>query len=729
MTFLNPLVLIGLITAAIPLILHLLNLRKLRTIEFSSVAFLKELQQTKIRRLKLRQLLLLIIRTLLIIMIILAFARPALRGSILGSIGSHAHSTVVLILDDSFSMIASDQHGERFKQAKEAARKIIDLLKDGDEAFLIKLSDIPRATIDPATHDFHSLRSIINEAQVTSIRRPFDEALRLSARLLQQSKNANKEVYLITDLQQTLFSHRSDGDQSTLPSIFDESTKFFVIEIGSETIDNVGIDSVSVLSTILEKDKPVLVSVSLRNFSDTKIQDYVLSAFLQNNRVAQSNVQIEPWGSASAVFSITLKRSGYIKSHIELENDAIEHDNKRYFSLYLPEQINLITLSASKTDLQFINLALATNTAETTQTLFKVQHTTPQNFPLMDLRNFDVIVCAKIFSLSTQDIEQIKKFINDGGSIVLFPEQDIQLVDPKSSLLSALGIPAIQNIMSASPQGTGITFQKIDFDHPLFSTMFEIEQQKEPRKERFIESPTILKSLQRIAGKQARTIITLNDGTPFLTEHTFGNGKILFFSVAPTLSWSDFPLKGLFAPLLYRSILHLTSQEGSQVTTYAGDEPLIKVRSTTSYQGTNKLRLISPDNTEELLLPNQIGTKNTGSSRWISVPTTLLTKLGYYEVRNNTSMIQLISVNTDPLESDLRKITSEGLEKFWKRLNIDNSSIQSIKADEHLQPVILQSRFGIELWKHCIGLALMLALLEMLIARDSRKAIQMESTG
>src|SRR3989449_10329845 len=109
MVFLNPLVLLGLAAAAIPLILHLLNLRKLRTIEFSTLTFLKELQQTKIRRLKLRQLLLLIVRTLLVVLIILAFARPALRGTILGGIGSEAPSSIVFILDDSFSMMARDE--------------------------------------------------------------------------------------------------------------------------------------------------------------------------------------------------------------------------------------------------------------------------------------------------------------------------------------------------------------------------------------------------------------------------------------------------------------------------------------------------------------------------------------------------------------------------------------------------------------------------------------------
>jgi hypothetical protein len=55
MTFLNPLVLIGLIAASIPLILHLLNLRKLKTVDFSTLKFLKELQKTKIKKLKLKQ--------------------------------------------------------------------------------------------------------------------------------------------------------------------------------------------------------------------------------------------------------------------------------------------------------------------------------------------------------------------------------------------------------------------------------------------------------------------------------------------------------------------------------------------------------------------------------------------------------------------------------------------------------------------------------------------------
>ncbi len=133
MTFLNPFALFGLLAAAIPILLHLLNLRKLRTIEFSTLTFLKELEKTKIRRLKLRQLLLLILRTLLVLLIVLAFSRPTLKGSVAGNLGSHAKTTSVFIIDDSYSMTVSDDQGELLKQAKQAAKGLIRLFKDGDE--------------------------------------------------------------------------------------------------------------------------------------------------------------------------------------------------------------------------------------------------------------------------------------------------------------------------------------------------------------------------------------------------------------------------------------------------------------------------------------------------------------------------------------------------------------------------------------------------------------------
>ena len=146
MTFLNPLALLGLLAAAVPILLHLFNLRKLRTIEFSTLTFLKELEKTKIRRLKLRQILLMILRTLLVLLIVLAFSRPTLKGSLAGTVGSHARTSAVLLIDDSFSMTTEDERGELLRQARLAAKELTQLFAEGDEVFLLRLSTLSNPT-------------------------------------------------------------------------------------------------------------------------------------------------------------------------------------------------------------------------------------------------------------------------------------------------------------------------------------------------------------------------------------------------------------------------------------------------------------------------------------------------------------------------------------------------------------------------------------------------------
>jgi threonine/homoserine efflux transporter RhtA len=103
MTFLNPAILFGLLAASIPIILHFLNLRKLKKVEFSTLIFLKELQKTKIRRIKLKQWLILLLRLLIIIMLVLAFARPAIKTGFAGY--AAAKTSAVFIIDNTFSKI------------------------------------------------------------------------------------------------------------------------------------------------------------------------------------------------------------------------------------------------------------------------------------------------------------------------------------------------------------------------------------------------------------------------------------------------------------------------------------------------------------------------------------------------------------------------------------------------------------------------------------------------
>ncbi|HLX11360.1 MAG TPA: BatA domain-containing protein [Bacteroidota bacterium] len=731
MTFLNPLVLFGLAAAAIPVVLHLLNLRKLRTIEFSTLTFLKELQQSRIRRLKIRQLLLLLIRTLIILALVLAFARPALKGALFGTIGASAKSTVVFILDDSFSMAASDQGGEYFKQAKERTEKLIDVLNAGDEVYLIRMSDLPKATIDPATHDFSTLRSVIRESNISNVRRPLDSALALATKLLGKSQNANKEVYVISDMQQTLFGA---AQKSTAAKYFGSTVRVFLVNIGARSADNVAVDSVAVLSKIVEKNKPLEIYASVRNYSNQPLSNYVLSVFLDNARAAQQSMRIEPDGSASVVLTVTPKRSGYIEGYVELENDPIEQDNRRYFTVFIPDRINVAMISSDSSDAHYVALALDAGNSADQAALVNVAQFAPDKFPLIDPKSYDAMIVIGANGLLPNAVARIKEFVEQGGGLVLFPGSKYTPAEFNTGLLPALSIPDAGSVIGGGGAQTSVSFRQVDLDHPLFASMFDLPQKGKLQNEG-IESPTITSVVQRQSGREGHTIVSLTDGTPFLSEHRLGRGKILFYSVAPVLSWSDFPVRGIFVPMIFRSVVYASSSAIESQSAVVGSDLFLTAKARPAGGGESasmQYTLYSPDSSQERILPaasipengsdgakpDLVSNRQNGALTFvkphIAVP-------GFYLLKQGRDTLGVASVNIDQKESDTRKIAESDLLDVAHTWGGYVKVVPATDQPAELQTVVLQSRFGVELWKYLVLLALLLILAEMLLARDNAK--------
>ncbi len=702
MTFLNPLVLFGLIGAAIPLIIHLLNLRKLRTIEFSTLTFLKELQQTKIRRLKLKQILLLIIRTLMIILIVLAFSRPALRGTFLGGIGVHSLSTVLIILDDSFSMMSQDDEGELFKQSKESALKILDLMKEGDEAYIIKLSNPESSELVPS-HDIALVKTAVRESQVSQIRNPIEPALQLASKIMSKSKNANKEIYIVSDFQKTLFEPQDKSLNPNTP-LFAEDTKFFLNEVGKKEIQNVGIDSLFVQTKIFEKNKPINLTALIKNYGSNELKNIVASLYLDGVRVAQRSLDLSAMGTASANFSAIPKRTGAIKGYVELETDALEFDNRRYFTINVPDKIR-VTFISNPDESRFMKLALTATSGENSNQLFEINEYLPSRFPVVDLKKADVLIISNLTNISQADIQRIKIFVEEGKGLILFAPENSQLQN-FNGLLSALNIPFVESIGTAN-----FTFKELDFDHPIFEGMF-VKEKKE--KERQIDSPEIFTFAKRQTGKEGHTIISMSNENPFLTQHKLGIGTVLVYSISPKLSWSNFPIKGIFAPIIYRSLLYSAVNENLDESIIVGKEISLKLKGHKT--ASVKWKLISPDGSEEI-----ISTIQKTSSGADVLQLGKLIKSGIYELSSDTNIEALLAVNVDKAESDLKKISQEEMSEYFQRFNIQESNIVRIPTNEKIQETVLATRYGVELWKYAVILVLFLALLEMFIAYDRKK--------
>ncbi|HET6273242.1 MAG TPA: BatA domain-containing protein [Bacteroidota bacterium] len=724
MTFLNPLLLIGLVAAAIPIIIHLLNLRKLKTVEFSSLRFLKELQKTKMRRVKIRQLLLLILRTLLVIAVVLAFSRPAMKGSLAGIPAggtTKARATIVIVLDDSPSMGVRNERGILFSQAKEGVGRLLDLAEDGDEVYLIRLSEVGHKEIFVPASSTRAVRDAVEKMSPSLMTTPFRSALGVAAKVLGESKNFNQEVYLVTDLQATQFMAQDSVD------LFHERVRFFLIDIGTRQPENIGINQIVVHTQILTRNKPVSMQAHVRNFGTVPVRNGVASVYLDGARVVQQSVDVGAGGSASATFSIIPRRRGIIQGYVQLEDDAFEPDNTRYFVLNVPDNINVLMAGAAQQDTRLPALALTLLGDSSIAGLFNVRQIDVSQLSATDLSRFNVLAFCNVPQFATSVADRIAQFVHAGGGLLLFPGKDSDIGNYNEVLFPRLGIlparPPAGIALPTENETTGfLSFDRVDFAHPLFAGLFEQSSTaRNAATPAAIESPHIFDAIVPQAGRDGQTIISLSNGAGFLTEYRTGMGRVLLFSVDAGLAWSDFPRKGLFAPLLHRSVVYLGTRDQNITPVVVGEKLTVAARLKAAGQRDTYV-FTSPSGIDERIVPAVRATSGMATFESSNITESGIYQLQYYPSGQKGEVVAAVAVNTDPAESDLRRATDEQLDAFWGTIGVTPSQAQRLAVTEKIDTVVLQSRFGVELWKYLIGFAIGLALAEMAIGREQKSS-------
>ncbi|MHB9013653.1 MAG: BatA domain-containing protein, partial [Ignavibacteriaceae bacterium] len=291
MIFLNPAVLFGLLAASIPVLIHLLNLRKLKRIEFSTLAFLKELQKNKIRKIKLKQWLLLVLRVLIILFLVTAFARPTLKGVAIGGTTSAAKTTAVFILDNTSSMSVVDSKGSYLNQAKATIKQILSLMQDGDEVALILTGD-PNNNDVKTTSNLGKFQKQVDAVKISNVSGLLNNAIVKAAKVLSKSNNFNKEIYLLTDFQAGRLADQNS--QSDLGEILNDRVRLYSFNYSGKKVFNIGIDDIKLNTQIFEKDKPLDFNVTVTNYSDQPVNNLVVSLFIEGERSAQQSVLLNP---------------------------------------------------------------------------------------------------------------------------------------------------------------------------------------------------------------------------------------------------------------------------------------------------------------------------------------------------------------------------------------------------------------------------------------------------
>ena len=752
MTFLNPILLFGLAAALVPLVLHLLTLRRLRTIDFSSLRFLKELQKSSIRRIRFQQILLLILRTLLMVFLVLAFARPALRGSFAAIGGGEAASTTVILLDDSPSMEVRDERGTSFSRALQSAQRIVDLARDNDHLSLVPLSTTAGSAALPGRTTRTSAHAFLADAHPSSVSVPFRHALMRVNELLAASTDANHEVVIITDGQATQFGGTVAGEhldtRRPLPGEpatqqggtlrndttgrFDPLARLFVLMSPPSHHGNAGILDAEILTRIVAGNRPVRLSAQVGNFDQGALHGAVTSVYLGSDRVAQRSVDLPPEGVTAQEYEFSPRRRGIVGGYVEIQEDLFEPDNRRYFTLDIPRTISVLLAGPVQASTTLPHLALSLAGDSILAGYLATQQMTTAEIPSVDLGTFDVLILCGVKSLSRAAVQNISAFVRGGGGLILFPGPDDPPDAYNNELLPALGLPPVAGSPTIQSGESFLSISTIDYAHPLLEGMFG-ERPGIRKRAPAIESPRIRTSLPLTTGSSGSAIITLSNGRPFLSETPVRSGRVLFFAVEAGLGWSDFPVKGLFAPLLHRAVLYLSMRSTAGQPLLTGEQLRIASR-LREFTERDVFFLVRPDGSRRRVVPAV--TAGTGMAIFDGG---IADEPGVYAVLQDSSgqkgaverILAAAAVNIPREESDLRPAADSDSIPLWKSVGIDPSSVRFVATGEAAAESIRLSRYGVELWQWCLILALLCALAEMVVGRVAGKNVRraLQSSG
>ncbi|MBK7230098.1 MAG: BatA and WFA domain-containing protein [Ignavibacteriales bacterium] len=694
MIFLNPAILFGLLAASIPVIIHLFNLRKLKKIEFSTLTFLKELQKNKIRKIKLKQWILLALRVLIILFVVMAFARPALQSMQIGGTTSAAKTTAIFILDDTFSMSVVDQKGSYFNQAKEIIKQVLSQLQEGDEVGLILVSNTKAE--NKLTSNLSEFIKNVDQIDLSFASADLNSSITKASQIISESKNFNKEIYVLSDFQKNKIT--KENLNNDLSELLNEGIRLYSFDLSDKDVFNLSVDELKINNQIFEKDKPVSFSVTISNNSKQDVSNAVVSLFINDERAAQKSFDVSTDQSTIVEIEAIPKTNGFIDVVAEIETDEIEQDNKRFASLFIPEKISVGLFSENPNDLTFVDLALQT----AGEGMYEIERKNLNQFTSQQLNKYQTIIISTNTIIS--GIEQLKIFIQNGGGVVLFPSPNQDAVR-LNQLYSQLGLRISSSFVGkVSSNDLKIKFDKTDFNHPVFQNIFQNDDKKK------YESPE-LNAYYKLTSS-GNQIISLVDGSSFLSEHRVEKGKIFVFNSSPVLSWSDFPIKSIFAPLMNKSVAYLSSKERDENIFLAGEEVNINLKNT----NVSQIKILKPDKSNEFINLNDNLRKD-----YLAYSNT--SNAGNYKFYSSDNQIENISINTDPTESKTEYVNESEFEDYLEQIKFAGKYV-SIDKESNITEKIMQARFGSELWRYFLLVAIILALIEMTIARNAKKDLE-----
>ncbi|WP_417748590.1 BatA domain-containing protein [Rosistilla oblonga] len=692
MSFLNVALLGGLAAFAIPLIIHLLNRSKFKTLDWGAMHLLDSVVANNSRRVRLEQLLLLLIRCAIPALLAFCLARPVLTGW--QSLPGDAPASTVILLDNSYSMDAIGASGTRIAEAVDDTRLIVDSSGKGSDTSVILTGGSPAPMFDTPVFDSKSITDQLPFLDSGRGATSLADSLELGASVVSAMANSRRNLILISDFQ------RSDVDALT-PAAIEQFRQqidsqavppsITLIQRSGDAEQNIAIEDVQLSTRALGVGQQLKVRVRVKNYGVSDVPEARLQFIVDDRLVGVTELAVAGDATAQALFVHKFDAAGSHVLKFDVDaGDDLKTDNQYLAVVDVIDSIEVLMIDGdpsrkpmeSETDFLAVALTPFSLGQMPLADLVETRIVKTDEVDQQTLEWARVVIMANVAKLDDDRTAKLQDFVQRGGGLIVFTGNKVDVdwynrVLHQQRGLFPLPIQGIGGGLDDGDRGARIVAQH--FEHPALQIFNSGNSGSSELAQADIAQWYVLTKpastsdnrIQAVSNKskadasgidpQASTLIRLDSGDPLWVEKPVGKGFVMACATTADADWNNLPLRPVFLPLVQQLVTSIATR-GVPASNLTAGETLVALYDAAAADTTQVLSL--PGNKQRSLRP--VADQQRSVIRYAGT-----NQPGLYTLTQPDAPPRHFAVEIDRGESKLETIDAEQLQTLADALGAD----------------------------------------------------------
>lgn len=521
---------------ALPIIIHLLNRKRYRVVPWAAMRFLLAAQKKNSRKLRIEQLILLLLRIFIVLLVVLAMASVAKwaedlwaktlpEGSLSGGSGKRTHR--ILVLDGSLSMGLRNGDTTCFEKARELATRIVQESPRGDGVSIVLMASSPRRVLGGTNGPAEDTARVVKELE--TLRLPHGnsdlagtlETVRdLLGDKLSPAKFTSREVYFLTDLQKSTWAIPDPGKVSAALDVIGKRARTIFLDVGvNDPPRNYAVTSLGLAGDrlIAKAGEEVIFRATIRLYGDEPPEPVRLTlrvgqaalksgdaTFLRDKEGFAFTDHPQDPVKLSRVTTVSVKHrfatAGDYAVQLRVEGDALDLDDARSTILRVRESVPVLLVNGKQAADPYEQateyLLDALNPyqdrkppADAPLRPRKISAAQFADAGLSDLGGYDCVFLCDVPRLSAAEVKRLETHVLRGGGVVFCVGQGID-VDAYRDLLYRGGqglLPA--RLLGRQRAPKGFVFNLAADDRDMKISPLAVFEKKESDRKNLFETP------------------------------------------------------------------------------------------------------------------------------------------------------------------------------------------------------------------------------------------------